>query len=146
MALHPNKDDRWLAATLLKQIRSKAELVPLIAEEFQHLRRTQTQRLEAHALRSMTTQRLRKPTPQAIQADLDAVRDLMDRRYALGDGRRPRFGAMTANEHQVCIDMAMTQINAQQQRIALHRRAIAIIDAAGVGCLDEVNTAADEAA
>jgi hypothetical protein len=145
MAAYPKATDQVLAARLLQQVK-KSDLVQLVAEEFQHLRRAQTQRLEQEAIHEMMTQRPRRiSVAGAVAFDMDAMRPLLDRKYADGTGRRMRYGAMTVTDHQACIEQAMSQINAQQQRIALHRRAIAVIQAAGVECLDEVD-AADEAA
>jgi hypothetical protein len=144
LAANSNASDQKLASDLLSQVR-KADLLQLVAEEFQHLRRAHVQRLEQKALQVLMSQTRPRKASAALAADFEAMRELMDRKYADGTGRRMRFGAMTTAEHQACIDQAMTQINAQQQRIALHQRAIRIIETAGVICLDEVD-AVDKAA
>jgi len=85
---------------------------------------------------------LRKELAPQIQRAQQAVvmhwtKELLESRFALGDGRRPTWGEATAEEHNSRIQLLLRNTYGNLMTIARHTNALAAISAASTQCLNE---------
>ena len=123
-----------LAVAFLRTV-TKADLEPLLVEEFKWLERTHVRMAEISLLRSAPRTLHTAERTRGLLADLAP---LLDKPYRIGDGRARRFGELTSEEHLVRIEMLRANINGMQRDIALHERALQLIEQHAVSCLDEI--------
>lgn len=129
-------DDTEAANHLLTDLevsaRARSALFMLIVGACQHRRRAETVTVERAARK--TLRRTLGVTHDTIQAR----KQLAEEFFALGDGRRVRWGEATVEEHRQRIEMLERMRAGLADTVALHAEAIAAIEAAGVVCLDEI--------
>jgi len=66
------------------------------------------------------------------------TQELLDSRFALGDGRRPTWGEATTEEHECRIQLLLRSTHGGLMAIARHEAALSVMRKAGVRCLNEV--------
>lgn len=127
-----------LATAFLSTV-TKAELQPLLVEEFKWIERNRVRLAEIALLRSSSPRSLH--TAERTSGVLADLAPLLDKPYRIGDGHARRFGELTTEEHRVRIEMLRANINGMQRDIALHERALQLIEQHAVSCLDEIGMA-----
>lgn len=114
---------------------ARSVLLPLVVRDVQLFRRVGSHSIEQHV-----------PIPSKQNSDPKTSpllrAELLSETFALGDGRRVRWGEATAQDHQDRIDFLTKQIRGTQQTIGRHAAAIELISTANVSCLDEVTVEA----
>lgn len=132
---HDGREPVELAEMFLRMCR-KQDLAPLVEDEFKWAIRNKVRAAEADVMSSMPTFKRR------TTASLDGLEVLLDMPYRIGDGTARKFGEMTADEHRTRIVMLDAQVAGLRRDIALHERAIVLIEQHAVGCLDEIGVMA----
>lgn len=134
-AAHPRLASRQLAPLFLRQ-RNDAVILALLVAEFEHIKRERARFVEI------------EEAPKFAIASLgsQARADRWSERYrsievALGDGCKSTFGQMTVAEHRIRIAMLTKLREGLSSTISRHEDAVADIERAGVGCLDDLSTA-----
>lgn len=144
---HPDLSAEELTDRFYQQT-TKAALKPLLVMEFWRLERIEIRAAEVRAVREIATTTTPIRRERAVQhaADMDGLRDLLDRSYRWRGGEARDLRYMTREEHQARIDMLLSHRAGVDRSIQIHRDAISLIDATGVSCLDELESAVLEVA
>lgn len=135
---HPDLDATHLADGFLKS-KTKAALVPLLAEEFDHLSRRKVRLVEALALGSGSAGAPRRvTTADAVRTALGGLVELLDQPYRVGDGHTRRGGEMTERDWLTRKAMLMAQRQGIERAVAVCDQAIEAIRRAGVETLGQI--------
>lgn len=140
----PTENDAELAASFVAG-RTKAELIPLIEEEFIHMRRGSTQATERAALLAGRNGngRAGRAVGEASRSDaLEDLRRLLDEPYRVGNGTGEKLARdMTLEDWKTRRQLLEAQRRGYDQAIEACDRAIELIERAGVNSLGEVEAA-----
>jgi hypothetical protein len=74
----------------------------------------------------------------AAHVRLETTRELLETSFALGDGAETTWGEATVDQHQQRIDLLVKGASGTIETASRHAAAINMIQAAGVGHLNEV--------
>jgi hypothetical protein len=128
---YPHQDEEWLAEHFLAGC-DKADLLPLVVDAFRHLVRRQVREIELSELAGRKSRR--------SAAAISDFAHLLDLPYRIGDGVTRSFGQLTAEQHRTRVLLLRGQQAGIERAITLHERAIALIEANEVECLDDLPT------
>lgn len=134
----PEAEDEDLAEALLAKL-TKRELLPLLVERVQNIRRNIVRGIEADAFKALVGDESRTAAVVATSERFDA---LFKAGFSLGDGFMRRWGEATVAEHHCRIAFLSGQVDGLNRTIQRHRDAIEVIEGAGVTCLNEIRDAA----
>lgn len=137
MAAHPGLSVDELARKYLRAA-TQDDLLPLIRDVFRNVERSQTRALEV----SKDIQRLlASPMPRApkpLSEENRKIIELLGQAPYRFAGSSKRFAAMTVQDHRERIRMLSVQQAGLARSIQIHQRAIELIEAQKVTCLDEI--------
>lgn len=131
-----DRDNVALAEMFLTR-RTKRDLVPLLAEEFAHVRRGIVRAEEALALAQMRPSSS-VPTLARVRDELGGLVPLLDHSYRIGDGVERRAGDMTVDDWRLRRTMLESQAAGVARAIEVCDRAIDAIEQAGVRTLRDI--------
>jgi phosphoribosylformylglycinamidine (FGAM) synthase-like enzyme len=132
----PGDDALTIARRLLARL-TKPELLGLLVEEVEHSIRANVREIEVRAFHD------RHAGGLAEVAFSAAFKTLLDQPVRLGDATGGlTFGALTSEQHRQRIAMLSKLRDGLDATIVRHREAIEMIEAAGVGCLNELQQVA----
>jgi hypothetical protein len=127
-------DEHALAQGFLRG-HTKAALEPLIAEEFQHVRREMTRAREAEIIVASPPVTRRPLTRAETTAQLGQFGMVLDAEYRIGDGIRRRAGDLTVPEWKQRRQMLVLYAKGVQHAIDVCDHAIKVIEASGASTL-----------
>lgn len=137
---HAELSDESVAILVLKRLKVPAStsivLTPVVSTAVEMVRRQPVRNAERSAFKKITN---------ALGSAVDVVAmraALADETFALGDGRRVKWGEATVEQHAERIVMLEKLVAGTQRTIEQHRDAVEMIEVAGVACLNEIEVAA----
>lgn len=132
----PHMSDHDAAMNALKILKvtepALSMLSPLVIRDVQIFRRSATHATEAEV-----------PMPEPASKDASKTSpllraELLAETFALGDGRRVRWGEATEEDHAARIEFLTRQIRGTQQTIGRHASAIDLLREHEAKCLDQI--------
>jgi len=141
LSSEPMGDAETLAATVVGKV-AKAELVPLVAQVIRDAQRSSARTQERQAFREAFQAKANQPRPVLP----DGLRSLFATPFRLGDGTEVRWLKATVGEHRQRIELLTKLRGGIDRTIAQHQDAVALIEDAGVTCLDDLDHPAQAAA
>jgi hypothetical protein len=133
-----------LAIEVLQRV-DKDELAPLLIEHLSRIQRDRTREIERAAFRRLVDREFKEPVsfPAASGGQATATLGRLAReRFALADGSVVDWLKATRADHEARISyltMIQRQFNAGiEETIKRHKDAIALLDAHGVTCLEQL--------
>lgn len=133
----PKSDSRLVAKYILDRT-PKREMIALLAEEVDHVRRIETRKVETSAFRSFFSKSARTPELQS----LDTLRPAFAEKFNLGEGFVVQWGKATVEQHRRRIAMLAKLRNGLSESIRRHEYAIQLLEQSGASCLDEIKVIA----
>lgn len=122
-----------------------AVFLPLVVDECRRRYRSATLSLERSADRSDSSDPAGQAVPGTHTSSAGGVGArlaLLDRSFAVGDGRFVSWGEATVEDHRLRVEMLGKLRSGLDRTIAEHVDAIAVIEAAGVACLAQIEAVA----
>lgn len=140
---HPNVEATALAKTAIQKVPKL--LIPVIAQEIEHVRRMGEREIEHKTLRpflqkvkaSNGTHAITGKAPAKLSIS-PAILQAMKNRIRIGDGKKVLFGEMTIEQHLKRIAFLTTQRNGINNTINLHEEAISILQKRKKKCMNDV--------
>lgn len=134
----PDWDAEAIAAAALRRLKVGSHvtriLLPVVTDGARQLLRNDVRVIE----RAAFPRSARRELGEIVQSGLERKR-LLDATFIVNDGRAPvRWGEATIEDHQARIDMLAKMRNGIDDTISRHQEAIALIQANGVRCLNDV--------
>jgi hypothetical protein len=141
----PTASPSDLAANVLRHVR-KDDLAPLLVDHLTRMQRDRTRETERQAFRKLMDREFREPInfPAATpQQGARTLARLASERFTLADGTVVDWLKATIEDHLARISY-LRSIQARYNQgvddtVRRHEEAVALIEAAGVSCLDEID-------
>lgn len=132
VAVNQPQEDPTVLAQFVAEMFSKDEFIDLLAEDIKHAQRWQVLVTEKESFSSLHE-------AASVPAPAVGMASLFRSRFSLGDGAGTmiEWGKATVADHTARIAMLEAMVAGVQATITRHRKAIAIIEAAGATCLEE---------
>ena len=115
---------------------SPQELIGILAEEIDNLRRDEVRAKEKNAFAEAFFSRHDKKIPDMVR--YEGFVELLKEKFSLGDGNTTRWGEATIEEHQARVAFLEKMRDGLDETISYHKKAIELLKAKKARCLNEV--------
>lgn len=126
-----------VSAALLDDDDLAAILFELVLERVKGVRRAEVRSIE-HQLGRPLLARHKNKAPMAKLVDASERPRLLSQYFDVGDGSSVTWGSATPDQHRLRIGMLTKTRDGITASINLHRDALALIESAGVACLNDL--------
>ena len=137
--LEDNDESSFVVAKNLIKACTKAELIPVLVNEIDRQRRMKCLNIERSYFVTLS-EACKLGVPGTIESirlkSAGELRELLESRFALGNGERVTWGEATIPQHLMRISMLEKKVAGINQTIGHHQEAIEMIKAAGSDCLN----------
>lgn len=134
---NPNQDAQTLASKIIDKLPTE-ELVRLVAEEIDHIRRMKARVAEAEAFRSFRPSIKPGRVERKQHINAGAFRAVIGSTFKVGNGVEVSWGQATIEQHEQRVAMLERMRNGLDDTIRNHKATIAAMRDAGVNCLDDL--------